>query len=341
MFSEKLRDWLNNNKELQSEIRNQILGWIDKGLEDWCVSRDGPYFGFKIPGEENKYFYVWLDAPIGYISSLSHYTGSIDKGLSYWNDARIIHIIGKDIIYFHLLFWPAVLMGAELKLPENVLVHGFLNVNNEKMSKSRGTFLTAEEFLPLAKPEYLRYYFASNLSRTMTDVNLDLEDFKNRINNELVGNIANFAYRVLSFTNTKLSSEVTSLDESNKAIILQTVNECKSVFELYEKYDLREALKKISVVSASGNKLFQEKEPWKLLKTSQQDEAQQVINVCINILKNIIIVIKPVLPNFAKNLETQLGLKELSYLDLIRLIENHKIGTAEIVFQRIEKIDIN
>lgn len=336
-FSEKLREWLDNNRELQPEIRNQVLSWIDKGLDDWCVSRDGPYFGFKIPDEEDKYFYVWLDAPIGYISSLSHNRGSIDLGLDYWNDARIIHIIGKDIVYFHLLFWPAVLMGADIKLPENILVHGFLNVNNEKMSKSRGTFLNAIELSALVKPEYFRYYIASNLSRTMSDINLDLEDFKERINNELVGNIANFVYRVLSFTNKNFDSRITSGTDEKilaeaKAISFETLG-------LYEKYELRQASQSASRLSALGNKYFQENEPWKLIKTDRE-KAQQVINTAVNILKDLVIVLKPILPDYSRNIESQLGLKDLSLKDIGVRLREHSIAEAKILFEKIEKIEL-
>ena len=336
-FSERLREWLNNNKELQSEIRNQVLSWIDKGLDDWCVSRDGPYFGFKIPGEDNKYFYVWLDAPIGYISSLSYNRGSVDAGLAYWNDARIIHIIGKDIVYFHLLFWPAVLMGADIRLPENILVHGFLNVNNEKMSKSRGTFLNAAELSALVKPEYFRYYIASNLSRNMSDINLDLEDFKERINNELVGNIANFIYRVLSFTNKNFNSKITSVIDEGvlseaKAIALESLR-------YYEKYELRQASQSISRLSALGNKYFQENEPWKLIKTDR-DKAHQIINTAVNILKNLVIVLKPLLPEYSRIIESQLKLKDLSLKDIESNVIEHDIGEAKIIFEKIDKIEI-
>ncbi|MEM4637920.1 MAG: methionine--tRNA ligase [Candidatus Woesearchaeota archaeon] len=337
-FSEKLREWLISNRELQPEIRNQVLSWIDKGLEDWCISRDGPYFGFKIPGEENKYFYVWLDAPIGYISSLSHGVGSVNEGIDYWNNSRIIHIIGKDIVYFHLLFWPAVLMGADLKLPEIVLVHGFLNVNNEKMSKSRGTFLNAEELSSIVKPEYFRYYIVSNLSRTMSDVNLDLEDFKERINNELIGNIANFIYRVLSFANKNFDSKITSgTDEKilleSKAIALEALN-------YYEKYELRLASQAISRLSALGNKYFQENEPWKLIKTDK-DKAQTIINTAVNILKDLVIVLKPMLPEYSKNIELQLNVKDLTLKDLELRIFNHTIGNAKIIFEKIDNIDMS
>lgn len=339
-FSEKLREWLNTNKNLQPEIRNQIVAWIDKGLDDWCVSRDGPYFGFKIPGEDNKYFYVWLDAPIGYISSLSHNRGSIDKGLEYWNNARVIHIIGKDIIYFHLLFWPAILMGADMKLPENILVHGFLNVNNEKMSKSRGTFLNAIELSALVKPEYFRYYIASNLSRTMSDINLDLEDFKDRINNELVSNIANFVYRVLSFTNKNFESRVTS--GTDEKVLTEAKAIAHETLEYYEHYELRQAVQSISRLSALGNKYFQENEPWKLIKTDkdiEKEEVHTIINTAVNIVKDLIIVLNPVLPEFSKSISKQLNIENIDIDELNKKIRDHTINLAEIIFQKIEKIE--
>ncbi len=336
-FSERLREWLNNNKELQPEIRNQVLSWIDKGLDDWCVSRDGPYFGFKIPGEENKYFYVWLDAPIGYISSLSHNRGSTDAGLDYWNNARVIHIIGKDIVYFHLLFWPAVLMGADIRLPENILVHGFLNVNNEKMSKSRGTFLNAIELSALVKPEYFRYYIASNLSRTMSDINLDFEDFKERINNELVGNIANFVYRVLSFTNKNFDSRITS--GTDEQVLTEAKAIAREAIEYYSKYELRQALQSVSRLSALGNKYFQENEPWKLIKTDK-DKAQHVINTAVNILKDLVIVLKPVLPDYSSKIGSQLNSNGLSLRDIDTKIHDHSISDAKILFEKIDRIEL-
>ena len=193
-FSTQLKAWLKKTP-LQPEIKNSINDWIKKGLEDWCISRDGPYFGFKIPGETNKYFYVWLDAPIGYISSTKNLT---PKWKDYWND-QVIHVIGKDIIYFHFLFWPAMLIAAGFNPPSNLIVHGFLTVNGQKMSKSRGTFFTAEDFLKLYQPEHLRFYLTQHLSRKLSDLDLDFQDFQATINNKLVANIANFTYRTLHF----------------------------------------------------------------------------------------------------------------------------------------------
>jgi methionyl-tRNA synthetase len=336
-FSEKLESWLAANKNLQPEVRNQVLSWIKNGLEDWNISRDGPYFGFKIPGEENKYFYVWLDAPIGYIASTANYCkGKSLTAEDYWKKpgSEIIHIIGKDIIYFHLLFWPAVLMGSGYNLPDSIIVHGFLTVNGEKMSKSRGTFLNASEFLGLSKPEYLRYYYASSLSRTMTDINLDLEDYQEKINSELVSNIANFFYRVLSFCNKNFDSELLPAEES-----FLTRFGYESIIKDYKGLETRNALKQILALSTDGNRYFQDNEPWQKVKTDRA-KAQQAVSNSVNLLKDINILLKPILPVFTQEIEKQLGIKDQDFSGLGKNLGKHKIGTAEIIIKNIDKIEL-
>ncbi|MFC1804065.1 methionine--tRNA ligase [Thermoproteota archaeon] len=339
-FTDWLRDWLNENKRLQPEIRNQILTWVNDGLEDWCISRDGPYFGFRIPGEKNKYFYVWLDAPIGYIASTSNYCKGKDfTADDIWqtDDHEIIHFIGKDIIYFHLLFWPAVLHGAGFHVPDNIVVHGFLTVNGEKMSKSRGTFLTAEEFLEYLDPELLRFYYAAKLSHTMTDIDLDLKNLENRINNELVANVANLVYRVMSFTAKNFKGQTTKIQDE---ALLKEVNEkSKKVYEAYEKFEFRDAVNRILEISSIGNKYFQDNAPWDLRKTDPE-KTQRVLTDCVNIVKNITIMIKPIMPLFAKKVEIQLNKENLTWADIETQIESHQLGKAEIILRKIEPIEI-
>ncbi len=336
-FSDKLEKWLKQNKKLQPEVRNQILSWIKNGLEDWNISRDGPYFGFKIPGEESKYFYVWLDAPIGYIASTANYCkGKKVKAEDYWEKpgSSIIHFIGKDIIYFHLLFWPAVLMGADFNLPEYLVVHGFLTVNNEKMSKSRGTFLTAADFAELTKPEFLRYYYAANLTRTMSDVDLDLNDFRERVNNELVANVANFFYRVLSFCNKNFDSEILAAEKS----FLDKFN-YNYVIESYADIEFRSALKEILRLSSLGNKYFQDNEPWALIKRDKK-KTHQIVSNCVNLVKDINILLKPILPVFSEEIEKQLNVKGLDFSNLNKNLGKHKIADAKIVIQKMEEMKL-
>jgi methionyl-tRNA synthetase len=334
-FSDKLEKWLNENQSLQPEVRNQVLEWVKKGLEDWNISRDSPYFGFKIPGEKDKYFYVWLDAPIGYISSTANYCkGKSITTEDYWKKpgTKIIHIIGKDIIYFHLLFWPAVLMGSGFNIPDTVIVHGFLTINGEKMSKSRGTFINASEFLRLSSPEYLRYYYASSLARTMTDVNIDLADYQEKINSELVSNIANFFYRVLSFCNKNFDSELLPAEDS----FLRKFSYATLIKD-YQDLEIRNAVKQILSISTEGNRYFQENAPWQLVKTDKA-KAQQVVSNCVNLVRDINTLIKPILPEFADNIEKQLNLQNLRFEDLGKNLGKHRIGGAEILVRNIDKI---
>jgi len=337
-FSSKLEEWLINNKNLQPEIRNQILVWIKDGLQDWCISRDGPYFGFKIPNEDNKFFYVWLDAPIGYIASTANYCKDKDfTADDIWQtpNSTIIHFIGKDIIYFHLLFWPAVLMGAGFHVPDNIVVHGFLNVNGEKMSKSRGTFLTARELADILDPELLRYYYAANLSHTMTDLDLDLKNLQDRINNELVSNIANLAYRTLSFLNRSLESKASTV--LNEKLLGEIKKKAANVKESYYNYEFRDAVREILEISSIGNKYFQDNQPWELIKTDVE-KTRQILTDCLNIVKTVIILIKPVMPQFAEKIEEQLALKNLNFKDLDLRVENHKINQSKIILKKIDPI---
>lgn len=336
-MSNFLDKWLKNNNNLQTEVVNYVRNWIKEGLEDWDISRDGPYFGFKIPNEENKFFYVWLDAPIGYIASYANYLkGDVKKAEQDWNNSKIIHFIGKDITYFHFLFWPAMLHGAGFNIPDTINVHGFLTVNGEKMSKSRGTFFTAKDFVKKYKPEFLRYYYASFLSKKLQDIDLDFKDFHDKINNELVGNIANFSYRVLSFTNKNFKGEFKELDTNNE--VVEKIN--KKIQKIKNKYNdlnFNEVVKEINSISDIGNKYFQENEPWKLIK-EDKEKVQKICGLGINIAKNLSILISPILPEFSKELQKQLKVKNLTWNDLNFELKNHKIGKEKIIIQKLEEI---
>jgi len=335
-YSNWLKEWLTKNERLQPEVRNQMLSWIEKGLEDWCISRDGPYFGFKIPGTE-KYFYVWLDAPIGYISSLANLLGKdLELTKQVWTGADVQHFIGKDITYFHLLFWPATLHGAGWKPPDNLVVHGFLTVDGEKMSKSRGTFLTAREFSEkVPETEFLRFYYAANLGHAMTDVDLNLTDFRERVNKELIGNVANLVYRTLSFTKKNYNSKLFTLADDQKAKELQrkVKEKEKQILGSYECYEFRKAVQEILHIADLGNQYFQAAEPWK-----HKERCQPVLTTCANVVKDLSILLAPIVPSFSQKIQEQLNLRKVGFGDLGFSLEQHTIGTPEIVWRPIEPV---
>ena len=331
-FSKKLESWLKKNKNLQPEIKNFVFNWIKNGLEDWNISRDGPYFGFKIPGEENKYYYVWLDAPIGYIASTDNYCKKHGlKTEDYWNskDSRIYHFIGKDIIYFHFLFWPAMLLGSGFQLPYNISVHGFLTVNGEKMSKSKGTFFTAREFLQKHNAEHLRFYYASLLSKTISDIDLNFDDFRKKINNELAANIGNFCYRVLNFLNKYFDGEIKDID-NNKKLTSEIKKLTRNIEKNYYGLNFNEAVKGILHISSLGNKYFQENEPWKLIE-KDKEKVHKILGLCANIVKNLSILIEPILPDFSSKLQQQLNLTNLKWEDIKFEL---KKGTTDTVIRQ-------
>ena len=337
-FSKKLESWLNKNKNLQPEIKNFVFNWIKNGLEDWNISRDGPYFGFKIPGEENKYYYVWLDAPIGYIASTDNYCKKHGlKTEDYWNNknSSIRHFIGKDIIYFHFLFWPAMLLGSDFNLPYDIVVHGFLTVNGEKMSKSRGTFFTAREFLEKYEAEHLRFYYASLLSKTMSDIDLSFDDFRKKVNNELAANIGNFCYRILNFLNKNFDGEIKDI-ENNKELINEIKVKIKSIENNYRGLNFNEMIKDILHISSLGNKYFQDNEPWGLIN-EDREKVHKIVGLCANIAKNLSILIEPIMPNLSLSLQRQLNVSSLRWKDINFELKIHKVGKEEILVKKIEE----
>ncbi|MEK6963984.1 MAG: methionine--tRNA ligase [Nanoarchaeota archaeon] len=333
-----LEDWLTHNKNLQQEVVNQLLPWVRNGLEDWCISRDGPYFGFAIPGAKDKFFYVWLDAPIGYISSLCNFLGKDqDKTAQAWNNSNIVHVIGKDIIYFHLLFWPAILHHASFKVPDDIIVHGFLTVNGEKMSKSRGTMIAAEELAKKANPEFVRFYYTSNWSHSVTDLDLNTSDFVDRVNSELVSNIANFVYRTLSFVEKNFDSKITRATDIT--FETQVLTESQNVLEHYRNWHFREAVKGILKISSWGNKYFQDHEPWKLIK-EDKEKAHKIASECVNAIKVLIVLLKPLVPIFASKIEQQLNISPVSEKSLSFDLKDHTINQAEIIYKKLESFEL-
>ena len=313
-FADFLKEWSATQGRLQPEIQRFVQAWLDGGLQDWCISRDAPYFGFEIPDAKDKYFYVWLDAPIGYIASTEHWgktNGEPKAAETIWKDkkAKVVHVIGKDIIYFHCLFWPAMLHASGLNTPEHVRVHGFLTVDGVKMSKSRGTFIMARTFREHLDPLYLRYYFGSKTGQSPDDLDLSFEEFVNRVNAELVNTLANLVSRSASFLKTKLGGEYGQLPsnaEPHLATARKLIEEAKTA---YGTFDHAAAVRAAVQIADLGNKLFQDGAPWNLIKTDKP-AALGLVTLCLNLARAATVVIAPVVPAYAKKVYTVLGLDD-------------------------------
>ena len=325
-FQDLLAEWV-SGEQLQAPIANKLREWIDAGLQDWDISRDAPYFGFEIPGYPDKYFYVWLDAPIGYIAShqnLCERTG--DDFESYWqpgNDTELYHFIGKDIINFHGLFWPAMLASAGLRQPTAIFAHGFLTVDGTKMSKSRGTFIMASTYLEHLEAEYLRYYFAAKLSPHVDDMDLNLEDFVQRVNSDLVGKVVNIASRCAGFLRKRFDNQLSTAC-SEPELLNELISAGDSIAALYEARDFQRAMREIIALADRANQYIDEKKPWVLAKEEgREQEVQDACSVGINCFRVLMTYLKPVLPVMAERSEAFLGLP-LDWTDLTAPLEGHR-----------------
>lgn len=340
-FSEFLVDWTSGNERLQSEVVAFVRNWIDQGLQDWDISRDGPYFGFRIPGEKDKYFYVWLDAPIGYIAATEHYC-SAKKSCTveeYWLEpdsaVEIHHFIGKDIAYFHTLFWPAMLKAADYRLLTAVHVHGFLTVDARKMSKSRGTFITARSFADHLNPWYLRYYYATKLSNTIDDLDLHIEEFVNRTNAELVNNITNLVSRTVGFLNKRLASRLGIIPEAARELIPEIQSFVEKAFEDYGNLRFGMATRSILSISDIANNYVQQNAPWTTIKENPE-RARNDLTFVVNCIKVITVLLKPILPVYCEQLEQILGVDKLAWKDASFDLENREIRQFEKLVDRLE-----
>ena len=337
-FQDLLAEWV-SGEQLQTPIANKLREWIDAGLQDWDISRDAPYFGFEIPGYPDKYFYVWLDAPIGYIAShqnLCERTG--DDFESYWqpgNDTELYHFIGKDIINFHGLFWPAMLASAGLRQPTAIFAHGFLTVDGTKMSKSRGTFIMASTYLEHLEAEYLRYYFAAKLSPNVDDMDLNLEDFVQRVNSDLVGKVVNIASRCAGFLRKRFDNQL-SATCSEPELLNELISAGDSIAALYEARDFQRAMREIIALADRANQYIDEKKPWVLAKEEgREQDVQDACSVGINCFRILMTYLKPVLPVMAEKSEVFLGLS-LDWTDLTAPLEGHTINKFSPLIQRID-----
>ena len=365
-FEEMLRGWTRSGT-LQPEIANKLNEWFETGLQDWDVSRDAPYFGFEIPGAPNKYFYVWLDAPIGYMASFENLcarTTAMDgeseaRGFAenagavfrpglrfddYWapdSTAELYHFIGKDIVNFHGLFWPAMLEGAGFRKPTAIFAHGFLTINGHKMSKSRGTFIQARTYLDHLNPEYLRYYFAGKLSARVEDLDLNLDDFTQRVNSDLVGKVVNIASRCAGFITKRFNGQL-SAQCAEPALYNDFATAGIAISEHYEARDYSRAVREIMALADRANQYIDEKQPWVLAKQADHDATlHEVCSVGINLFRALMIYLKPILPSMAAQVEAFLNVVPLHWHDRTTPLTDHIIKPYQPLMTRVEKDKID
>ena len=338
-----LKEWMQNN-EIQKEIKNKLSEWLEGGLVDWDITRDKPYFGFEIPDLKDKYFYVWLDAPIGYIASHKNYCDKNKQNyIDDWKEGsktELYHFIGKDIAYFHGLFWPAMLEGAGLRKPNGVYCHGFLTIDGEKMSKSRGTFFNARTYLNHLLPDYLRYYFSSRLTSKIEDIDLNFDDFMTRVNSDLVGKIINIGSRCAKFINKDFDSQLSS-EVGNEELIKSVLSRKKEIIQNYETRNYATNMRIISSLSDEVNKYLDDEKPWvKIKDDSTKGHVQTICSDGINGFKLIIGYLKPVLPEIANKVENLLNCDSITWSNIDNQLKDHKINAFVPLITRINKESI-
>ena len=338
-FKEYLIKWTKDNN-LQPAIKNKLNEWLNDDLNDWDITRDEPYFGFKIPNEKDKYFYVWMDAPIGYIAAFEEYSKKDASFSGIWQDeniGEIYHFIGKDIAYFHALFWPSILKGSKRRTPNGIFCHGFLTVNGKKMSKSRGTFIEAKDYLKYLDPEFLRYYFASKLNDGIEDIDLNFDDFLQKINSDLVGKLVNLASRCSTFIEKK-SNFVLSKHLENEKLFKDFLKNVEDVEKFYHKRKYSNAIGKIMLMTDKANQYINEKKPWSL---ENDDEIQKIATQGLNYFRTLIILLSPVMPDLLRQTEKIFKEKNLKWSDCY----NPKLGTTINKYvsmkKRVEREDID
>ena len=337
---EYLEKWIPGHTT--SDVSNKLLEWFKEPLRGWCISRDAPYFGFEIPGHPNKFFYVWVDAPIGYIASLKNWCEKNGKSIEdYWpsdgtdGNVELYHFIGKDIIRFHCLFWPGMLHTAGFKGPNKVFVHGFLTVNGEKMSKSKGTFVNARTYLNHLPPEALRYYYAAKLGGTTDDMDLNLADFVQRVNSDLVGKITNIASRGGQMLQKKLEGLLGAMDEEGLALVAKCREASETIAKHYEDRRFNMAVVEICRLADAANEYFDRREPWKTVKTDAET-TRVTLTAALNAFRIIAIYLKPILPAYADKAMKLFGETEWTWDSINTARENCTLGAYEYLASRID-----
>ena len=342
-FEDMLKAWFDAG-HVQTEIANKMNEWLEEGLNDWDISRNAPYWGFEIPDAPGKYFYVWLDAPIGYMASFKNWCEATGHDFDYyWNQdskAELYHFIGKDIARFHTMFWPAMLHGAGFRKPSAVYCHGFLTVDGQKMSKSRGTFIMARTYLDHLNPEYLRYYFAAKLGPGIDDIDLNLEDFTTRVNSDLVGKLVNIASRCAGFINKTFDGKLAAELSSNK-LSQQYLEADETIAGYYENREFGKAMRDIMALADKANQYIDEKQPWVTIKDpARHHEVQDVCSIGLNCFRQLIIMLKPVLPKLAAQAEEFLNVENPGWNELGDNLLDHSINRFKPLMTRIEPVFI-
>jgi methionyl-tRNA synthetase len=339
-FRDYLQDWL--PKHLSREVANKMLEWFKEPLRDWDISRNAPYFGFQIPGHADKFFYVWVDAPMGYVSTTKEYCEKEHLPFNdYWMSEKteVYHLIGKDITYFHTLFWPALLKAADFRSPTSVWVHGHVMVNGEKMSKSKGTFLSARVYLDHLDPMYLRYYFASKFSSGVGDVDFNLEDFAQRTNSDLIGKITNLASRGAQMLNSKFDGMMTHLDDDGAKLVIKAQEKGEEIAAAYEAREFVKAINEIRALADEANRYFDEKAPWKTADTDPEG-TKQVLTSTLNLFRKLAIYLAPVLPNYAEKVARLFNEDSYHWMSAREILLNQKIGPFSPLAVRIDPAKI-
>jgi methionyl-tRNA synthetase len=343
-FQDMLQDWLQSGA-VQPEIANKLKEWFEEGMQQWDISRDAPYFGFEIPNAPGKFFYVWVDAPVGYMASFKNLCDKTD-GLNfdeYWNkdsDAELYHFIGKDITYFHCLFWPAMLEGAGFRKPSAVNVHGFVTVNGAKMSKSKGTFIKGRTYLDHLNPEYLRYYFASKLSDAVSDIDLNFEDFAQKVNSDLVGKVVNIASRCASFITKRFDGKLSS-NVLEPELVAEFHQAEASIAQAFEKRQYNKAIREIMALADKANQFIDTNAPWVTIKDeTKQKFTHDVCSLGINLFRILVVYLKPVVPILASQSEAFLN-DELSWKSSQSVLTDHPINKFKALMQRVDMDKVN
>ncbi|WP_425460657.1 methionine--tRNA ligase [Leptospira idonii] len=340
-FQDRLKVWMEEGDRLQEGASKKLQEWFHSGLQEWDISRDGPYFGFAIPEEENKYFYVWLDAPIGYMASSLNFFKDEKKFNEFWKEGKgeIVHFIGKDILYFHGLFWPAMLMGSGYQTPSQLNVHGFLTVNGEKMSKSRGTFINASTFIRYLDPEHFRFYMACRLGNGMEDVDISFDDFVSRVNSDLIGNLVNLVSRVSTSILDKLDRKLGTLSSEGKQLLGELLAKENEIKDAYQTRNYSKVMREITSLGDKVNKYVNDYAPWNLIKTDAE-KAREVVTVSSNCAKILFTYLAPVTPKISEEIKKLYQLDKLDYSNISEFLENKTLAPYAMLSKRVEDKNI-